>query len=167
MIGRISLISTVGSNGWCYTAAVKGTVDSERICEYINNLTRHIKIIHRIRNHKFYFLLDNWAIHKSNKVMTLMRELNVKWAFLQLYCLELAPVELLFGQLKNKFSNSSKSEVINLNKEEDTEKLLSEIKRWKANRFPRFGAISIANAGTFWGAGTLSRLTISFLKFLL
>ena len=100
VIGRISLISTVGSNGWCYTAAVKGTVDSERICEYINNLTRHIKIIHRIRNHKIYFLLDNWAIHKSNKVMTLMRELNVRWAFLPLYCLELAPVEFLFGQLK-------------------------------------------------------------------
>ena len=79
--GRVSLISTVGSNGWCYTTAVKGTVDSERFCEYINNLIRHIKIIHKIRSHKICLLLDNWAIHKSNKVITLMRELNVRWVF--------------------------------------------------------------------------------------
>ena len=126
--GRISLISTVVSNGWCYTAAVKGTVDSERFCEYINNLTRYIKIIHKIRSHKICFLLKNWAIHKSNKVMIVMRELNVRWAFLPPYCSKLVPVELLFGQLKKKILNSSKAEGINLNKEEDIERLLNEIR---------------------------------------
>ena len=131
---RVSLISTVGSNGWYYTASIKGTVNSERFCKYINNLTRHIKIIHKIRSHKICFLLNNWAIHKFNKLMTLMRELNVRWAFLPPYCPELAPVELLFRKLKKKFLNSNKAEGINLNKEEDIEKLLNEIRvmeRWQ------------------------------------
>ena len=59
-------------------------------------------------------ILDNWAIHRANKVRRYWTSIGVKLYYLPAYCLELAPVELYFSQLKLKLTKRIEGNEISL-----------------------------------------------------
>ena len=45
-------------------------------------------------------IIDNWAMHRSDKVKRFWRGIGVRLYYLPPYCLELAPIEVYFSQIK-------------------------------------------------------------------
>ena len=116
--GSISLIWAITSTGSWYVTNLTSHNNAQTFTEFIQKLGMWVIEDLKADINKVILLLDNCPIHKSKKSMDSLGSIGWKTLFLAPYSPEWAPIELLFNTLKKRLIKHSKSQIINLGKEE-------------------------------------------------
>ena len=109
--GSISQWKALFSNGNWLSMITSKTFNSECFLLFLKHL---IKMIHDNNNYgfnKIILIMNNWFIHKWNKVKTLLKEVNLIVFFIPTYSPHLAPIKMFFMLLKKRIWINLKNEM--------------------------------------------------------
>ena len=114
--GSINVISWITSSGEAINLFKYMSSNSNKFLKFLKYVWDYF-IEKGLEANEIGIILDNWAIHRANKVKKYWTRTGVRLYYLPAYCPELAPVELYFSQLKSKLKKKIGGTKINLKTE--------------------------------------------------
>ena len=126
--GKTTLIVGTWNSGQWIEIMTPGTVDSKIFCIFLMILELVVKNLKYNDKEMPIVLLDNAKTHWSNYTKKVWRELIFETRFLPPYWPELAPVEQIFGAVKNKLRRVENFETANFEKEEGIMRICCSLK---------------------------------------
>ena len=131
--GAVSVVLAINSDGDYLAAALKERLNSNIFIEFLKIMNLWIES----NDLKFYkrvlVLLDNCPIHRSSKTIQYMRTTKLWYMFLPVYTPSLAPVELVFANLKRRIAWIDTNEITNWNSIEGTKILKKSLNEIESN----------------------------------
>jgi len=100
-----SLICAVTINQIIHHEIHETTVNSDIFYNFINNLITNNKL------KNYYFLFDNVRFHHCNKTLKLIKDSGNNYIFTPPYSPNNNPIEMIFGNIKDKFKKNKKEKV--------------------------------------------------------
>ena len=128
LTGSISLIMSIFSNEVWFVMLSNSTTNSEIFTHYLIKMNDWINKNNMFGYSKAFILLDNWPYHKSKRTLDKLKRIKMNLMFLPPYSPSLAPIELIFGLIKQKLCKQSIGVKLNLNTKEASKKILDVIK---------------------------------------
>ena len=111
--GSINTISCITSNGQIINLFKYIPRNFEKFLKFLKYIWDHFKE-QESEAKEIGIILDNWVIHRSDKVKRFWRSIGVILYYLPPYCPELAPIELYFSQLKARLTKTIDGKEIDL-----------------------------------------------------
>ena len=111
--GSVSMILAVTSDGDYLAAILKSRWNSEAFIEFLKMINWWIDAYSINGDRRALVLLDNCSIHRSNKTIEYMKSTKLWYMFLPHYTPSLAPVELVFANLKRRISSIDTNHITN------------------------------------------------------
>ena len=108
--GSVSLILAVTSDGDYFGATIKSRLNSDSFIDFILKLEDWIEQRNIRNGREIIVILDNCSIHRSKVTKEALKETKIKFWYLPQYSPSLAPVELVFAQLKKIYKEQRRSE---------------------------------------------------------
>ena len=99
--GTASLITAVTSDGNYLATPLICTVDHSIFLEFLKSLEEWKGIHDFIHNRNVVIILDNWSTYRNIKWQQLMQQSDYTYMNIPQYSTILAPIELMFRELKN------------------------------------------------------------------
>ena len=113
--GSVSLILAVTSDGDYFGATIKSRLNSDSFIDFILKLEDWIEQRNIRNGREIIVILDNCSIHRSRVTKEALKETKIKFWYLPQYSPSLAPVELVFAQLKKFIRNKEGQSIIRWN----------------------------------------------------
>ena len=124
--GSLSLITAMSTTGFTYSAMSSKTVTSYGFILALSKLFKEWKRREGIERSKALLILDNASWHKAKWVLEYLDKEGISYIFIPPYTPELAPVELLFGFLKQRIVRN-RSEALNFRTKEEKKAIANEL----------------------------------------
>ena len=118
--GSVSVVMAINSEGDYFAAILIKRLNSVAFIEFLKMTNSWIETYNLNKNKRVLVILDNCPIRRSFKTTNYMKETNQLFIFLPVYTPSLAPVELIFSNLKQKISCINTNEVTNWNSSNGT-----------------------------------------------
>ena len=129
LVGSISVIMTIFSNGVWFVMLTNNTTNSYIFTHYLDKMNNWINNNNMFGYSSIYLMMDNWPYHKSKETTERLKNLNIKTIFLPPYSPTLAPIEIIFGWIKKRISKESLRSKLNLKSKEAPAIIFNIIKR--------------------------------------
>ena len=126
--GSISQWTALFSNGNWLSMVTSKTFNSECFLLFLKHLIKMINDNNNFGFNKIILIMDNWSIHKWNKVKKNLKEVNLIVFFIPTYSLHLAPIEMFFGLLKKRIWINLKNEMVKISDKAHFSKILDSYK---------------------------------------
>ena len=123
--GKASLIIATISDGNWFAFVKHGTVDSRGFWVFMKLLSKLIEFIKIKKKNKVVVTLDNAPTHKSRLTANIANSLNLLLDFLPPYSPDLAPVELIFGAIKNRMRSIDNSNCLDFDSKTGVDEILA------------------------------------------
>ena len=127
--GSVSVISSITSAGHSYTETLVGALNSKKFSEYLDRLLKYFSDAWNINTSKIGLILDNWSIHRSREINDYFVNYDINTIFIPPYCLEFAPIEILFSFVKRNLMKQHKNNCLDLSKECNHSLILEEFRK--------------------------------------
>ena len=126
--GSISQWTALFSNGNWLSMITSKTFNSECFLLFLKHLIKMINDNNNFGFNKIILIMDNWSIHKWNKVKNLLKEVNLIVFFIPTYSRHLTPIEMFFGLLKKRIWINLKYEMVKISDKAHFSKILDSYK---------------------------------------
>ena len=123
LIGSISIIMTIFSNGCWFVMMTKSTTTSEVFIHFMTKMNEWLNKNNMFNYECLHLHLDNCPYHKSKETINYLRKTKLKVYFLPPYSPSLAPIELAFGLIKRKLKRKSKGSKLYLHSKDAFDKI--------------------------------------------
>ena len=125
----IAIISTIFSWGTSFNGVFLWTINGELVKNYIENLISFISKRVDVKLSEVLLVLDNCPKHKWKQVSKFLREWGMNIVFLPGYAPELAPIEIMFKNLKSRVRSSKEKGYSKLISQNGTKTITSILRR--------------------------------------
>ena len=119
---------SIFSNGLWYAMLTNSTTNSEIFNHYLIKMNDWINKNKLFGYSKVIILLNNWPYHKSKRTIDKIKNINLNLMFLPPYSPSLAPIELIFGLIKQRLCKQLVGAKLNLNSKDVPKKIFDVIK---------------------------------------
>lgn len=99
---RLALIAALDSDGNTYFALTHAITNSDIMLLFLSNLARKLDLEQHNWRDNLIILLDGARYHTSEDTRTYLKKLNMPVIFSAPYCYSTAPIELMFGGMKDR-----------------------------------------------------------------
>ena len=126
--GSVSSWMAILSNGAWISMVTDSMFDSNRFALFLQHLFKWIEDNKNFGFSEVMVIMDNWSIHKSANVRTLLKKQKITIAFIPPYSPHLAPIEMYFGLFKKCLISNLGKQTINIQNKDNFNRVLESFK---------------------------------------
>ena len=140
-LGSLSMISSICTNGNWISFIVNNTIDWQKFMTYLDHLYKWLKANKNFGFKNIAIILDNWSIHKTQKVKIKLNKMFSKTIYLPPYSPQFAPIEMFFGIFKRNLRSKFNSNHVKLKSKDSLSLIIQSLKTIKSSTIKKLFGI--------------------------